>query len=46
MEETRFWFSVLRRNNDRNLKDLVKIYDCLNRLRFVIDDFKDSVNTD
>ena len=32
-------------NHDSNLKDLVRIYDSLNSLKFGIDCFTDSVNT-
>ena len=44
-EETNFWCHVLE-NEDSNLKNLVKLYDSLNSLRFEIDRFKDLVNTD
>ena len=45
MEESYFWINLLRENNDSNLKNLVKIYECLNSLRFVTDEFKNLVNT-
>ena len=32
-------------NHDSNLRDLVKNYDCLRSLKFVIDSFTDLVNT-
>ena len=35
----------LSENHDSNLKDLIKIYDSLNSLKFGIDYFTDSVNT-
>ena len=35
----------LSENHDSNLKDLVKIYDSLNSLKFGIDYFTNSVNT-
>ena len=44
-EESYFWINLLRENNDSNLKNLVKIYECLNSLRFVTDEFKNLVNT-
>ena len=45
-EESYFWFSLLRENKDSNLKNLVKIYQCLNSLRLVTDEFKSLVNGD
>ena len=38
------WRRLLE-NHDSNLKDLVKIYDSLNSLKFGIDYFTNSVNT-
>ena len=35
----------LSENHDSNLKDLIKIYDSLNSLKFGIDYFTDSVNS-
>ena len=45
-EESYFWINLLRENNDSNFKNLVKIYECLNSLRFVTDEFKDLLNGD
>ena len=42
--ETNLWRQLLE-NHDSNLKDLVKIYDSLNSLKFGIDYFTNSVNT-
>ena len=44
IEESHFWFNLLREHKDSNLNNLVKIYDCLNRLNYVTDLFKDLVN--
>ena len=44
MKEKHFWYSILQ-NNYSNLKDLVNLYNSLNSLKFGIEDFKKSVNT-
>ena len=46
VEESRFWFHLLRENNGSNFNNLVHIYDCLKNLKFDIDHFKDLVNTE
>ena len=46
IEESHFWFNLLRENNDSKLNNLAHIYDCLKNLKFDIDRFKDLVNID
>ena len=46
IEESHFWFNLLREHKDSNLNNLVNIYDCLKNLKYYTDSFKDLVNTD